>query len=192
MKSEVTTGVEAVTSTGGSEGADGCSILRSFAFNCSDHSAQRFLQVAECLIPGACIPVWQLGHPCVGANFSTCIGGSLADARGVLVSIDSTGGESDLVPEQEWKSLTHIENQHFSSSSFLHESRRYVRRFCTSHLVRVKKELLYRLHTNRKKRTPKPPTTKQNQATKPTPQRRQGEEQPVMQLAWPRRHGEER
>jgi len=42
-------------------------------------------------------------------------------------------------------------------------------RFCTSHLVRVKKELLYRLHTNRKKRTPKPPTTKQNQTTKPTP-----------------------
>ena len=42
-------------------------------------------------------------------------------------------------------------------SAFLHESRRYVCRFCTSHLVRVKKELLYRLHTNRKKRTPKPP-----------------------------------
>ena len=63
--------------------------------------------------------------------------------------------------------------------------------FCTSRGAMCK-ELLYRLHTNRKKRTPKPPTTKQNQATKPTPQRRQGEEQPVMQLAWPRRHGEER
>ena len=31
---------------------------------------------------------------------------------------------------------------------FLHESRRYVCRFCTSHLVRVKKELLYRLQLN--------------------------------------------
>ena len=49
-------------------------------------------------------------------------------------------------------------------------------RFCTSHPVRVKKELLYRLHANRKKRTPKPPTTKQNQATKPTPQGDKGEQ----------------
>ena len=42
---------------------------------------------------------------------------------------------------------------------FLRESRRYVCRFCTSHLDRVKKELLYRLHSNREEETPKPQTT---------------------------------
>ena len=44
----------------------------------------------------------------------------------------------------------------------LHESRRYVCRFCTSHLDRVKKELLCRLHSNSKKEPPnnKPPQPK--------------------------------
>ena len=38
-------------------------------------------------------------------------------------------------------------------------SRRYVCRFCTSHLDRVKKELLYRLHSNSEKEAPKQQTT---------------------------------
>ena len=48
---------------------------------------------------------------------------------------------------------------------FLHESRRYVCRFCTSHLVRVKKELLYRLHSNREKEAPNNKQTKQQTTT---------------------------
>ena len=45
---------------------------------------------------------------------------------------------------------------------FLHESRRYVCRFCTSHLSQVKKELLHRLQTKWENRapTPKQPKTK--------------------------------
>ena len=65
---------------------------------------------------------------------------------------------------------------------FLHESRRYVCRFCTSHLDRVKKELLYRLHSNRGTKPQKPHTTTQ----KETKTRRQ----PVVQLVWPCRHSE--
>ena len=42
---------------------------------------------------------------------------------------------------------------------FLHKSRGYVCRFCTSHLDRVKKELLYRLHSNRGTKPQKPHTT---------------------------------
>ena len=41
-----------------------------------------------------------------------------------------------------------------ASYFFLHESRRYVCRFCTSHLDRVEKELSYRLHFNSKKEAP--------------------------------------
>ena len=47
---------------------------------------------------------------------------------------------------------------------FLHESRRYVCRFCTSHLVRVKKELLYRSHPTAIEKPQNKPTTKQNQS----------------------------
>ena len=43
---------------------------------------------------------------------------------------------------------------------FLHESRRYVCRFCASHLGRVKKELHYRLQTKKKKQKPPNNTTK--------------------------------
>ena len=73
------------------------------------------------------------------------------------------------------------------SCFFLHESRRYVCRFCTSHLVRVKKELLYRLHSNSDREPPKQPntTTQKQQTTKKR-------KQPVTQLAWPCRHSKER
>ena len=50
---------------------------------------------------------------------------------------------------------------------FWHESRRYVCRFCTSHLGRVRKELLYRLHTNKERnKTPKHQTNQQKTTQK--------------------------
>ena len=49
---------------------------------------------------------------------------------------------------------------------FLHESRRYVCRFCASHLCQVKKELQYRSQSKRKKQHQKPKAT-QNQNTQP-------------------------
>ena len=42
----------------------------------------------------------------------------------------------------------------FRNVLLLHESRRYVCRFCTSHLGRVKKKLLHRLQTKQKNKTP--------------------------------------
>ena len=46
----------------------------------------------------------------------------------------------------------------------------------SAHLVRVKKELLHRLHTNREKRAPKPATkqTKQNNKTNPPKGHKEG------------------
>ena len=59
--------------------------------------------------------------------------------------------------------LRRIEQEAF----FLHESRRYVCRFCTSHLVRVKMELRYRLQPKRERKSPQ---NKQNtQQTKHHP-----------------------
>ena len=66
---------------------------------------------------------------------------------------------------------------------FLHEWRRCVCRSCTSHLSRVKKELLDRLHKTRKDQSnPKP--------TKKTTQQDPNRVQPVAQLREPRRHEE--
>ena len=64
---------------------------------------------------------------------------------------------------------------------FLHEWRRCVCR-CTSHLSRVKKELLDRLHTTRKDQSNPTPTKKQHNKTQNV--------QPAAQLREPRRHEE--
>ena len=48
-----------------------------------------------------------------------------------------------------------------TSMEGVHESRRYVCRFCTSRLDRVKEELLNRLHSNSDKKVPKQQTTTQ-------------------------------
>ena len=55
-----------------------------------------------------------------------------------------------------------------ASELILHESRRYVCRFCTSHLGRVEKELQYRLQTNQgKPRTASEPLQQSTQGNKP-------------------------
>ena len=67
---------------------------------------------------------------------------------------------------------------------FLHESRRYVCRLCTSHLCRVKRELLYRLQSSEANKT-----HKKHHKPQPNPQKRK---QPVAQLVWPWRPCEKR
>ena len=52
-------------------------------------------------------------------------------------------------------------------SHFLHESRRYVCRFCTSHLSRVKKELLSRLQSNRETKQRQKKQANNNQQPQP-------------------------
>ena len=88
------------------------------------------------------------------------------------------------LPTTPWQFLSQI--PFFCTSGdamcvFLHESRHYVCRFCTSHLGRVKKELLYRLRTKQTKQTPKHPPNQKPKPTKAPKERKQ----PVAQLTWP-------
>ena len=68
---------------------------------------------------------------------------------------------------------------------FLHESRRYVCRFCTSHLSRVKRELLLsRLHSNKEAKQENPHAATRKPKNHDPQKNTKPRKQPVTQLLW--------